>query len=225
MNKTIVGKAALLALLIALVGSVTAFAQGTVDLQQAGLSQSDDPTPDPSGDFRPRSERGHYIQPAAIAEALGISVEELEDARTEGKTIFELAEELGFDLDDIRATMQATLEKAVQQAVEKGLVSEDQAENMLSHIAQWALRSRRSEGLPAECDCNGDRSVVADALGITVEEFEAARAEGKTLVDLAEELGVDIDQVFSSLPTGRSRSNQGRRGKHPFPRLNLQTLQ
>ncbi len=225
MNKTIVGKAALLALLIALVSSVTAFAQGPVDLQQSVLPQSDDPTPEPRGDFRPRGERSHYIQPAAIAEALGVSVEELEDARMEGKTIFELAEELGVDLDDIRATMQATLEKAVQQAVEKGLISEDQAEKMFSHMAQWALRSRRGEGLPAECDCNGDHSAIADALGITVDEFEAARAEGKTLVDLAEELGFDIDQVFSSRPADRNHSNQGRQGKHSFPRLNLQTLQ
>jgi hypothetical protein len=73
---------------------------------------------------------------AAIAEALGISVEELDAALAEGKTLYILAQELGVDFADVQAAMQAAHEAALAQAVADGLISQEQADWILSHRAQ-----------------------------------------------------------------------------------------
>lgn len=44
---------------------------------------------------------------------------------------------------------------------------------------------------------------IADALGISVAEFNAARAEGKTLFVIAQELGVDMDVVREAMSAVR----------------------
>jgi hypothetical protein len=67
-----------------------------------------------------------------LAEALDISVEELQAAHEEGKSISTLLDELGLKAADVREAIQVAYEDAVQQAVEDGVISEDQAEQILS---------------------------------------------------------------------------------------------
>lgn len=47
---------------------------------------------------------------------------------------------------------------------------------------------------------------IAEALGISVEEFEAARDAGVTLYDLAEEHGVNFDVVREAMLEGRTEA-------------------
>jgi hypothetical protein len=63
-------------------------------------------------------------------------VAELEAARAEGKTLYELAEELDVDLAEVRAAMQTAHAEALAQAVADGLITEEQAQAMLAHHAQ-----------------------------------------------------------------------------------------
>ena len=64
-----------------------------------------------------------------------------------------------------------------------------------------------SSGRPGQCgeagllniDQEAMHAAIADALGITVAEFEAARADGTPLFLLAQELGVDIDIVQAAM--------------------------
>ncbi|TET86041.1 MAG: hypothetical protein E3J37_00520 [Anaerolineales bacterium] len=189
-NKKVAVTAAVLIALIALIGATVAFAQvplfpeGTVSVQADGEHH--------------RRRDGlidrEKVQ-AAVAEALGISVEELQAARTEGKTLSDLAEELGVDLEVVRAARQAALEEAVQQAVEDGFVTQEQAEKILSHEGHWRPRGQRGDDPGHERGIRGGHSAIAEKLGITVDEFQAARAEGKTLADLAKELGIDLEEV------------------------------
>jgi len=63
-----------------------------------------------------------------LASALGISTEELEAARQEGKSLPYLFGELGLDPADIKAATQSAFEDTLQQAVEDGVITDSQAE-------------------------------------------------------------------------------------------------
>ncbi len=72
---------------------------------------------------------------AAIAEALGMTLEEFEAALAEGKTPFTLASELGIDFADIRAAMSEVHAAALEQATADGLITQERATWMLSRQA------------------------------------------------------------------------------------------
>jgi hypothetical protein len=72
---------------------------------------------------------------AAVAEALGLSVEELDAAMAEGQTMWQIAEEQGVDPEVIRDAMQDAREEAINQAVADGVLTQEQADWMLGRIA------------------------------------------------------------------------------------------
>lgn len=74
---------------------------------------------------------------AAIAEALGVSVEEFEAARAGGTTLFQLAQQLGVEMDVVREAMSAVREAAIDEALAAGEITEAQA--------QW-LKTRPGAG-------------------------------------------------------------------------------
>lgn len=112
----------------------------------------------------------------AIAEVLGLTVEQLETAFEEGKILPEIAEEQGVELEDVWAAMEAARGERF------GQMPED------APPAGWMF------------DYHDEREqAVADALNITVDELEAARAEGLTPIDIAQEQGLDLDEVHEAL--------------------------
>ena len=74
---------------------------------------------------------------AAVADALGISVDELAAAHAEGTTLATLADEQGVSLDDVQAAVQAVIEEAVAQAVADGTITQAQADQILARLAEW----------------------------------------------------------------------------------------
>ncbi len=140
----------------------------------------------------------HEAVVEAIANALGITVEEVEAAKEEGTQLSELAESLGVDIADVEAAIQEVKEEAVNQALEDGTITEEQAERILSGEGRRGGKGGRGNGgglLREIIDQDAMNTAVADALGITVEELDAAKEEGTRLSELAEELGVDIAEV------------------------------
>jgi hypothetical protein len=105
--------------------------------------------------------RGREIMDLALADELGISIEELHDAR------------------------QSARLTAIEQAVEEGLISEERAELILARLA---LAGTLDEG-----------ELVAEALGLTPEELEAARAEGQTIRELIFELDLTPAELRQNL--------------------------
>ena len=74
-----------------------------------------------------------YIDRDALtAKALGITVEELQAARDEGKPMFQLMQELGLDPAAVRTAMNTAYQEAVQQAVTDGVITQEQADIILS---------------------------------------------------------------------------------------------
>lgn len=166
---------------------------------------------------------------AALAEALDITVEELEAAKQEAletmladavadeiitqsqaDMILEnggpgriaghflrgqiddeagyLADALGITVEELEAAHDAARDSLVAQAVEAGLITEEQADLM---AARQALH-----------DFVDMEAIMADALGISVEELEAARADRVRLHDLIDELGLDETEVREAVQAG-----------------------
>lgn len=121
---------ALIALLV-LAGVTAAFAQGP--------NQPDDPTPPAANQAQSGAGAGMGLMAVdeaamheAIAGALGMSVAEFEAEVANGENAFTLAQKLGVDFAEVQAVMDAAHAAALQQAVADGLVSQEQADWMLS---------------------------------------------------------------------------------------------
>lgn len=70
---------------------------------------------------------------AVIADALGMTVEELQAAKDSGQRLGEIAEAQGVDLETVHAAVEAAKAEMVQQAVDDDLITGEQAECILSH--------------------------------------------------------------------------------------------
>lgn len=102
-----------------------------------------------------------------------------------------LAEALGIPVDDLKAARQEALKVTVEQAVEEGVLSEERAEVIKGRAA-----------LAASLD---PEAILVQVLGITSDELQAARDEGKTLADLVEELGLDPATVRENMAATREQ--------------------
>ena len=71
---------------------------------------------------------------SALAEALGITVAELEAAKAEGQSIRDLAEENGVDRATLTAVKLAAKQDALAQAVADGIITQDEADQMLERL-------------------------------------------------------------------------------------------
>lgn len=79
-----------------------------------------------------RAALAEYIdQEALTAQALGISVKELQAAREDGKSMRDLLDEQGLDMLDFRNNLKAAYQEAVQQAVADGVITQEQADQFL----------------------------------------------------------------------------------------------
>lgn len=89
-----------------------------------------------------------------------------------------LADALGITVDDLQTAYQTARDAAIDQAVEEGLITQEQADNM----KVWGGFGRRG-GFPGFTrapkgvanDAIDENALLADALGITVDELQAAR--------------------------------------------------
>ena len=81
-----------------------------------------------------------------VAEALGISVDQLEEARLENKLLPELLEELGLTPADFRENLIDSFEVAVEEAASKGEITQEQADIIMK---RQGLAMRRFFGRSA----------------------------------------------------------------------------
>lgn len=141
----------------------------------------------------------HESVHAAAADALGMTPEELDAAIADGATLWDLADEQGVDISDVWAAMDAARAEELEALAEAGVLTGAQTDWMLS-----AMQRRRGQAVQAGAGAalspyhDAIHEATADALGMTVAEFDAAIASGMTLVEIAAEQGVDVDTVLEA---------------------------
>ena len=182
-TKTRIAIVAALVLILAVVG--VAAAQSDPPENPSGPGESSDAFPWKENGFR-RGRRGFRMN--VIVEAFGMSIDELKAELSSGKTIRELAEEMGIDLQQV-AVDQAN--EKLQQAVENGRLTQEEADQKLAEL-QERIESGEGFGRP---DKSERLEVLAETLGMTTEELQAAIDEGQTPTEIAEAQGIDLDQL------------------------------
>jgi hypothetical protein len=113
----------------------------------------------------------------------------------EGATDQDLADALGVDLATLQAAEKTATEKAVAQAVEQGLITQAQADELLANGSGRMMRGWTEAGIDYQ-------ALLADALGITTDKLQAARqTAANTAIDRAVEAGT-ITQEQADLMKG-----------------------
>lgn len=90
----------------------------------------------PEGRDGPVLDRGvmHDLMQAAIAEALGMTVDELESQLEAEGSPMGVALAQGLSEDEARTLLEEAHRTAIQEAAEQGLIDEDLAEHLLEHV-------------------------------------------------------------------------------------------
>ena len=117
-------------LVVGVVGATNVFAQEPYGLMQHGRG--------PGG---PGGGRGPWLGQAeleAAAKVLGMTADELSTALQSGKTLQDLADEAGVNIDDVHAAIQAAhateLRDRIAQAVQDGTITQENADWLLEGL-------------------------------------------------------------------------------------------
>lgn len=206
------------AMALLVMGGTAVFAQqadndsSTPILQTNDGSQSDLAAPFNGNNGRPGHPQGHpggrdggfvdrAVVNAAIADVLGISVEELQAAQDERIQLPDLAESLGVDMELVQAAIEAVHAEAIAQAVADGTITQEQADAIAERAALQSI-------IRDIFDRDAMAAVTADALGMTVEELQAAHDEGIRLPELAAEAGIEMSVIGDAIEAAKAEALQ-----------------
>lgn len=164
----------------------------------------------PESETEGRGNRGHDIidrgaVKEAISDTIGLTEEEVRAMKAEGMSFEEILEAQGVTQEDVQAAVLAVVEEAVETAVADGSITQEQADQILARAAEGGFKFGRGGGKRGghgfgEIFGDLDRqAILADALGITVEELEAYHADGLRLSEIAEEVSVDLADVEEAI--------------------------
>ncbi len=92
--------------------------------------------------------RGLIDRQAITADILGLTVEELQAAHEEGKTLRDLLDEAGITAAEFAEQMQARVEAIIDQAVADGLITAEQAEQLKNRFGHAGPGMRGRPGGP-----------------------------------------------------------------------------
>ncbi len=117
-----------------------AFIQSLIDDGVVSQAQADtiaERAQEQLGDFGRRGHRGGGMRGAeAAAEVIGITVEELREARTAGSTIADVAEANGVDVQVVIDALVAEHEARIAEAVENGRLTQAEADEKLAGVTE-----------------------------------------------------------------------------------------
>ena len=147
-----------------------------------------------------------YVE-AAVADILGISVEELQAARENGTRTSELLDTAGLTVDEFKTALEAAIPDIVAQALADEAITQEQADLILAN----GLRFFGPHGGPGGpgghgFGLKGDgvlqpyvEATVADILGLSVEELQAAKDAGTRLPELLDNAGLTTDEFQTQM--------------------------
>ena len=188
--------------IFALVGAVAARQPGNVaaDGVEKSLFVQTDPTDE--DDVIEIDGEEDYPDPfVAAAEALGISEDELWEALDGGKTIAQLAEAKGVDVQTVIDAMVAAENAFIDQLVAEGEIDEAEAEEWRSETVEF-VTEMVNETMDEEFfeeEFVDPFMVAAETIGVDEEALWEALDNGKTVAEVAQETNVDPQTVIDAL--------------------------
>ena len=145
------------------------------------------------GECKGRFGKANIDYAQTVADALGITVEELEAAKEAGTSMEELATQNGTTIDAVKTAIFDARVDAINQAVADGDLPQEKADWMVERMETRQLMSQII-----------DKDVVIEALaktaGLTVEEWQTAREDG-TLRAKVQESGVTRAELAKAKQT------------------------
>lgn len=149
--------------LMAIAGATMAFAQEEVPAVNSVINLVQDEGADNAGPRNGNRNGGRNselrelamqvfdqdAQKAVVADALGMTVEELDAAKEAGTRMSELAEQAGVEVEAVKEAVQAYREGAVADAIADGTITEEQGEQLLNHKGRRGGNGQRGGNAPA----------------------------------------------------------------------------
>lgn len=132
----------------------------------------------------------------ALAEELGIAEEDLQAALDEGRNPFQLLLEYDIESEEFDAAMSVAVSQVIDEAVADGAMPEA--------VAEWITGQVMDKVPPMGwmLDYYDEmQASVAEHLGVSIEDVEAVHAEGKSPVEIAEELGIEPEELRDAMET------------------------
>jgi len=141
------------------------------------------------------------LQP--IAEILGMTPGELQQALSDGTTLGEAAVEQGMSVDELTAALSAGIESRVAEALADGKITQEKADEILANSAERIDRlinrshergqqGDRGERMERRAEA---REAMAEFLGLSLDDMKEAYQDGSTLGEIAEDQGISIDDL------------------------------
>ncbi len=178
---------------------------GTTDDAPVGLQDATDDTIEPGEAEAGR--RGHHGHgnTEVVAEALGLTTDELHEARQSGQSLADIAAAQGVPIDTLIATLATSAEQNIAEKVAAGELTQEEADERLADLTDRI--TERVNQAPGEGGRGGRRGfrngeAVAEALGLTTDELHEAREAGQSLADVAVAQGVSVDAVVTAIVDG-----------------------
>jgi uncharacterized protein (DUF433 family) len=163
--------------------------------------------------------RGGYSLVEITAEVTGLSEDEVIAALEDGQTFAEIAEAQGVDSQEIVDAAIAEAESRLQEAVDNGRLTEEQMDQILERLAEELPERLQEPWQPAGLVGGpfgqfGEGfwttyDAVAEALGMTPEDLFGELHDGKTVAEVAEEQGVEMEAVRGALEGARGELMAG----------------
>ena len=194
--------------------TISGLAMGGIAIAQ---TNEDPPPPDSETEGTERPARGskrgfckrgfHFVE--AISELTGLSPQELIEELQAGSTIAQVAEANGSSGAAAVDALVAQLTERLDQAVVDEKLTQEEADDKLAEAterfeelvdAENPSPARRGGGDFGSRGFGGDHTeAIADVLQLSVDDLQAARQDGQSLGDLAEQQGVAIDDLVAVL--------------------------
>ena len=151
-----------------------------------------------------RGGHGRMASAETLSEVLGIDAEALRSEFAAGKSIADIAQEQGIEIETVVDALVAEVETHLSEHVADGSLTEDEAAEKLAD-AEAKISDKVNE--VQMVDGRGPRSgprgalseTVLEMLGVDAETLKEAFAAGQSVADVAAENGVDLNDIVSAL--------------------------
>ena len=176
---------------------------GATLLGPAGAEQSSPPVA--AVDVAPAAGAGRCGQGLeAVAEAVGVSTDELREALGGGQTIAEVAEANGTDPQDVIDALVAGGTERLDAAVADGRIDQATADERIETLPERAADLVNGD-LDRDLRRHPARPValrtIAETIGISTDDLRGALRDGQTIAQVAETNGTDPQDVIDALTT------------------------